>query len=371
MRDQRITKLAQNLIQYSVQLQPGEKLLIDLPNGGEEIASALVEEAYRAGGIPFVNLESEVIRKALLMGATKEQYEYQLKYDLERMKDMDAYIAVRRVDNLYQMSDVPADKMKIYTEYSGPLHLGERCKNTKWCILGYPTNSFAQMAHMSTAAFEDYYFDVCTLDYAKFTELMEPLRSLMAKTDKVHIKAPGTDLTFSIKGCWAGICGGRFNIPDGEVGLGEIVKDSVNGTIAYNVPSHYQGTVFTDTKFTFKNGKIVEATANDTEKLNAILDTDEGARYIGEFSIGTNPFMTHPIYNTLFDEKMIGSFHFTPGCNSSIHWDLIQSQKPECGGGEIWFDDVLIRKDGEFVLDELLHLNQEALKEALSNTRKE
>ena len=366
MRDSRITKLAENLIQYSVQLQPGEKLLIDLPNGGEEIATALVEETYRVGGIPFVNMESEVIRKALLLGATKEQYEYQLKYDLERMKDMDAYIGVRRVDNLYEMVDVPADKMKIYTEYSGPLHLGERCKHTKWCVLGYPTNSFAQMAHMSTQAFEEYYFKVCTLDYAKFNELMEPLRVVMSKTDQVHIKAPGTDLTFSIKNCWAGICSGRFNIPDGEVGTGEIVKESVNGTIAYNVPSNYQGTVFTDIQFTFKDGKIIRAISSDTEKLNAILDTDEGARYIGEFSIGTNPFMTQPIYNTLFDEKMIGSFHFTPGYNSSIHWDLIQSHKPECGGGEIWFDGVLIRKDGEFVLEELIHLNEEALKEALS-----
>ncbi|MDA3730888.1 aminopeptidase [Niameybacter massiliensis] len=366
MRDPRITKLAQNLIQYSVQLQAGEKLLIDLPNGGEEIATALVEEAYRVGGIPFVNLESEVIRKALLLGATKEQYEYQLKYDLERMKDMDAYIGVRKVDNLYQMSDVPSDKMKIYTEYSGPLHAKERCQNTKWCILGYPTNSFAQTAHMSTQAFEDYYFNVCALDYAKFHELMKPLHDLMDKTDKVHIIAPGTDLTFSIKDCWTSICSGRWNIPDGEVGMAGVVTDSVNGTIAYNVPSNYQGTIFTDVKFKFKDGKIVEATANETEKLNAILDTDEGARYICEFSLGTNPFMEQPIYNTLFDEKMIGTMHFTPGHNSAIHWDLIQSHKPQDGGGEIWFDGVLIRKDGEFVVKELLHLNKEALKKALS-----
>ncbi|MEG0085604.1 MAG: aminopeptidase [Niameybacter sp.] len=365
MRDQRITKLAQNLIQYSVQLQPGEKLLIDLPNGGDEIATALVEEAYRVGGIPFINYESEVVRKALLLGATREQYEYQLKYDLERMKDMDAYIAVRKVDNLYQMSDVPADKMKIYTEYSGPLHAKERCQNTKWCILAYPSNSFAQMAHMSTQAFEDYYFDVCALDYGKFHELMEPLKELMARTDQVHIKAPGTDLAFSIKGCWTSICSGRWNIPDGEVGMAGIVTESVNGTIAYNIPSHYQGTIFTDVKFTFKEGKIVEAVSNETEKLNAILDTDEGSRYICEFSLGTNPFMEQSIYNTLFDEKMIGTIHFTPGHNSSIHWDLIQSHKPQDGGGEIWFDGVLVRKDGEFVLEELLHLNQAALKEAL------
>ncbi|MGL4738808.1 MAG: aminopeptidase [Cellulosilyticaceae bacterium] len=365
MRDPRVTTLAKNIIGYSVSLKPGEKVLIDLPNGGEEIAQALIEAAYEVGGIPFVNMESEKVRKALLLGATKEQYDYQLKYDLERMKDMDAYIGIRRQDNLYQMVDVPADKMGIYTTYNGKLHLEERCKHTKWCVLGYPTDSFAQMAHMSTEAFENYYFDVCTLDYKKFTSLMEPLRALMGRTEQVHIKAPGTDITFSIKGCYVGICGGLFNIPDGEVGLGEIVKESVNGVIHYNVPSYYQGTVFTDICFKFQEGKIIEATANDTKRLNEILNTDEGARYIGEFSIGTNPFMEHVIYNTLFDEKMIGSFHLTPGAHSAIHWDLVQSHTPEFGGGEIWFDGVLVRKDGEFVLEELKHLNKEALIQAL------
>lgn len=223
---------------------------------------------------------------------------------------------------------------------------------------------------MSTEAFEDFYFNVCNLDYSKMSRAMNPLVELMNKTDQVKIVGPGTNLTFSIKGIPTIKCDGERNIPDGEVYTAPI-KDSVNGYISYNTPTIYQGFTYENIRFKFVNGQIVEATANDTEKINKVLDTDEGARFIGEFALGLNPYINKAIKDTLFDEKITGSFHLTPGNSydecpngnqSAIHWDLVCIQTPEYGGGEIYFDGVLVRKDGRFILPELQALNPEHLK---------
>ena len=195
------------------------------------------------------------------------------------------------------------------------------------------------------------------------------LVELMNRTDKVRLVAPGTDLTFSIKGIPAVKCSGRRNIPDGEVYTAP-VRDSVNGRITYNVPSKYNGKKFENISLVFKDGKIVEATANDSEAVNRVFDTDEGARYVGEFSFGVNPFIHDAMGDILFDEKIAGSIHFTPGScyeeapngnDSAIHWDLVLDMSADKGGGEIYMDDVLVRKDGIFVLDELKGLNPDAL----------
>lgn len=268
------------------------------------------------------------------------------------------------------MSDVPAEQMKKYSSiYSHNVHGKIRVPETKWVVLRYPNNSMAQQAKMSTEAFEDFYFNVCTLDYAKMSAAMDKLVAKMEKTDKVHIVGPGTDITFSIKGLPAIKCDGKLNIPDGEV-FSAPVKNSVNGRITYNTPSLYMGKEYKDVSLLFKDGKIIEATANETESLNKVLDTDEGARYVGEFAIGVNPYVDFPMLDILFDEKIKGSIHFTPGnsydeCDngnkSAVHWDLVLRQTKENGGGEIYFDDELIRKDGLFVSEDLKCLNPENL----------
>ncbi len=285
---------------------------------------------------------------------------------------MDAFIGVRGDDNSAELSDVPEDKLDMYSKlYSSPVHHDIRVPKTKWVVLRYPTPSMAQSAHQSLESFENFYFNVCNMDYKKMSDAMDKLVDLMNETDKVHIKGEGTDLTFSIKGIPAVKCDGICNIPDGEVYTAP-VKDSINGTLSYNTPSEYNSFTFDNVCLKFKDGKIIEATANDNERINKIFDTDEGARYIGEFAIGVNPYITKPMNNILFDEKIMGSFHFTPGnCyedannknKSAIHWDLVCIQTPEYGGGEIYFDDVLIRKDGLFVLEELKCLNPDNLKE--------
>ncbi|MGL5057060.1 MAG: aminopeptidase, partial [Fusobacteriaceae bacterium] len=308
--------------------------------------------------------------REILKGTTQEQLELMAKYELERMKGMDAYIGIRGGDNSTELSDVDSVKMKLYMDYFMKSVLDERVNNTKWVVLRYPNNSMAQLANTSLEDFEDFYFDVCNLDYSKMAKAMDPLVDVLNRTDKVRITGPGTDLTFSIKGINAVKCSGLRNIPDGEVYTAP-VKDSVNGVISYNTPSNYQGYTYENIVFNFENGKIIKATANNTDKINEILNTDEGARYIGEFAIGVNPYILKPMKDTLFDEKIAGSIHFTPGQaykianngnNSNIHWDLVLIQRDDFGGGEIYFDDVLVRKDGIFVLDELKVLNPENLK---------
>ncbi|NEU29975.1 aminopeptidase [bacterium LRH843] len=371
MRDPRIELLAKNLITYSVDLQKGEKVLIENFGLQRELVTALVQEAYNAGGYPFVLLKDHRVDRSLLLGATEEQLSMMASFEAQVMSEMDAYIGLRAGDNISELSDVPNDKIALHGKTIGTkVHREIRVPKTKWVVLRYPSPSMAQLANTSTEAFEDFYFDVCNLDYSKMDKAMDGLVALMDRTDKVQIKGPGTDLTFSIKNIPAIKCAGLRNIPDGEVYTAP-VKDSINGTISYNTPSPYQGFTFENISFTFENGKIIDATANDTERITAILDTDKGARYIGEFAIGVNPFILHPMKDILFDEKIDGSFHLTPGqCyeeasndnHSNIHWDIVMIQRPEYGGGEIYFDDVLIRKNGRFVLPELQSLNPEYLK---------
>ncbi|MUT66786.1 aminopeptidase [Paenibacillus sp. NEAU-GSW1] len=371
MRDPRLQKLAANLAGYSIDVQPGDNVLIDMIGSEKELAKCLIEEVTKRGGRPFVELSDRSVLRTMLKNATKEQLELWAERDLARMKQMQGYIAVRSGDNANELSDVPDDKMKLYDQiYMNPVHMEERVKRTKWVVLRYPTPSMAQLAQMSTESFENFYFDVCNLDYAKMDRAMDSLHALMKRTDRVRIVSPGTDLTFSIQNIGAKKCSGHRNIPDGEV-YSAPVRDSVQGKITYNAPSVYSGVSFQNISFTFENGKIVEATSNNTQRLNEILDADEGARYVGEFAIGFNPYILHPMNDILFDEKIAGSLHFTPGQayedtdngnRSSIHWDLVLIQRPEYGGGEIYFDDVLIRKDGIFVLPELEALNPENLK---------
>ncbi|MEG0767737.1 MAG: aminopeptidase [Clostridia bacterium] len=370
MKDPRMIQLAKNLIQYSCHLQPGERVLIENTGLQTAFVAELVEQAYAVGGVPFVQIHEPAIHRALLLHATDEQLDQLAALDAARMQQMQAYIGLRAGDNSFETSDVPAQQLQRYAmRYSQVVHSKIRVPHTKWVVLRYPSPSMAQQAGMSTEAFENHYFNVCNLDYAKMSRAMDALVARMEQTDRVHILGPGTDLSFSIKGLPAIKCDGKLNIPDGEV-FAAPIKDSVNGTLHINAPSLYQGTTFENIHLTFQGGRLVDAQCNDTVRMNQILDTDTGARFVGEFAIGVNPYINSAMKDTLFDEKIAGSFHFTPGncydeCNngnhSAIHWDLVCIQTPTYGGGEMYFDDVLVRKDGLFVVDDLLCLNPDAL----------
>lgn len=373
MLDPRITKLAELLCTHSCELTEADTLLVHAFDIPEEAVAEVVRVAQSKGAKVAVRLESSLVRRQILHGLTEESVKLVAKVEKYEMEQMTAYIALRGTNNYAELGDVPGDLMNLWSkEYTTPVVFGVRVPKTKWVALRWPSPGMAQQANMSTPAFEKFYFDVCTMDYGRMAKASAPLQDLMERTDRVRLVGPGTDCSFSIKGIGAVACSGDRNIPDGEC-FSAPVKDSVNGVVQYNTVSLYQGTEFKDIKLTMKDGKIVDASAGaQTELINKILDTDPGARYFGEFAIGFNPYVLHPMKDTLFDEKIAGSFHFTPGNSydppggngnvSSIHWDIVNIQRPEYGGGEIWFDDVMIRKDGIFLLPELEGLNPDNLK---------
>jgi len=363
--DPRNDKLADILVNYSCRVQKGELVYVEMKGVPTmELGKAVIRKVTKAGGVPFWFYNDESIIRQFLLTNNETQIKAFAKFHLSMMKQTQCYIGIRGSNNPFDLNDIPPAKMKAFnTLYYKPVHLEQRVMKTKWVVLRFPNDAMAQLAQMPQEAFEKYYYDVCCIDYAKMSKAMDPLVKLMAKTNKVRIKGPGeTDLTFSIKGIPIVKCDGHRNIPDGEVYTAP-VRDSVNGVIAYNTPSLEEGTVFENIRFEFKKGKIVKATNSvDVKKMNHILDSDPGARYVGEFAIGVNPMIKEPMKDTLFDEKIDGSIHFTPGqCykeapngnNSTIHWDLVMIQRKDYGGGEIWFDNRLIRKDGEFVIPEL------------------
>ena len=369
MNDPRFDQLAKLLTTFSVNLQAGEKVLIDAFDVPDAMTVALIRATRARGAVPLVQVHHARVSRELSREAQEEGFDIHSAVQLAQMKRMDAYIAFRGGDNMTEMSDVPPEKMKLVSKKMKPV-LDWRVKKTKRCVLRWPTPSMAQGAGMSTEGFEDFYFNVCTLDYRKMEPGMRALKAAMEETDLVEIRGPGTDLRFSIKGIKAIPCGGTHNIPDGEVFTAP-VKNSVQGVVQYNAPTVYQGTAFDNVRLEFKDGKIVKATANNTEKLNAILDSDPGARYIGEFAIGFNPHVLQPMRDILFDEKINGSFHFTPGqCyeqtengnRSQVHWDLVNIQREDYGGGTIHFDGKLVRENGRFVPKALQALNPERLK---------
>lgn len=371
MKDPRIEQLAKNLIQYSIKLQPGEKLLIEVDGLETPLAKELVKQAYAVGGVPFLLIHNHELLREVIIGCTKEQLEAMASYDLNRVNDMQAYILIRAGENMSELSGVSPDQMALYRKHYAQKINGTRYHHTKWCILRYPNHAMAQQANMSTEDMEDLYFNVCNLDYSKMDRAMDNLVALMNQTDKVKLTGPGTDLTFSIKGMPVMKDAGLMNLPDGEV-YTMPVKESVHGYITYNTPSLKEGFTYDQIRFEVKDGRIIQATANDTERINRLLDTDQGSRFFGEFGIGLNPYIEKPMKDTLFDEKIWGSYHFTPGCVpigspgnenwSELHWDIVNIQRPEYGGGEIWFDDLLVRKEGLFIPESLHALNPDNLK---------
>ncbi len=371
--DPRYNTLAENLVGYSISLKKGERVLIDAFDVPDAMVVALVRAIRAKKGIPHVQLHHARVTRELIREVTEEQVDFQAKHELARMKGMDAYIALRGAHNIFENADVPSKRMQLYMKTMRPVQ-NHRVGKTKWVVLRWPTPAMAQQSLTSTESFEDFYFRVCCMDYSRLVPGEKALKRLIDKTETVEIKGPGTDLKFSIKGLEAIMAIGTRNIPDGEVFTAP-VKDSVEGVITYNVPTVYQGVSFDNVRFEFEKGKIVKSSCTgDNRKLKAILDSDPGSRYIGEFAIGFNPHIKEPMRDTLFDEKIAGSIHFTPGQayegvadngnRSQVHWDIVSIQRKDYGGGEIWFDGKLIRKDGIFIPKSLHKLNPEYLLES-------
>ncbi|MCH2140445.1 MAG: aminopeptidase [Phycisphaerales bacterium] len=372
MHDPRMTRLAELLVSHSTCMQAGEHLLIEAFDAPEAMVVELVRAARARGAHAHVAIRSSRVMRALVESGADEQFKEMAGSDLDRMQRMDAYIGLRGGHNINEMAGVADDRMKSWGGlYMKPVHLQQRVNHTRWCVLRWPTPSMAQLAGKSTESFEDFYFDVCTLDYAAMSSAAQALQTRMKSADRVHLRGPGdTDLKFSLKDIPAVACTGSHNIPDGEC-FSAPVRESVEGVIHFNTPTVYQGISFRNVRLEFSEGRIVNHDAEvGAEHLARVFDTDEGARYVGEFAIGFNPYVREPMMDILFDEKIAGSLHFTPGQayedadngnRSDIHWDLVLIQREDYGGGEIVFDDEVIRRNGEFVVDDLLPLNADQL----------
>ena len=364
--EEKIRKLASTIVHYSLALKKDEKVLINYQSDvSKDLIKYLIEEIKAVGAVCYLNHIDPILNSMVSEITTKERMKLLKDYQSFENEHFDAFIQIRYAVNDYEGKNI---NPKIIHELGEFLkdEQDERINNKRWVLLNYPSILDAYKAKMKIDEFREFAFDVMTVDYRLMSEAILPLKELMDKTDKVRIVSPKTDLTFSIKRMKSIPCTGDKNIPDGEV-YSAPIKDSVNGTITYNTPSPYQGNVYHNVSLTFENGKIIKATCDEGEEaINKIFDADEGARYIGEFSLGFNPKILYPMGDILYDEKILGSLHFTPGraykdCyngnDSSIHWDMVLIQREDFGGGEIYFDDVLIRKDGMFVLDELKPLN--------------
>ncbi len=360
MTDERIRRLAENVLKYSVGLKKGERIYIEaFGNSTQDFFRELIAVSSKIGATPFYYFNDESFTRSFLLNASEAAIKAHGEIHRRLMAESDAYVAVRGNDDVFALSDVPEKKMALYRKnYLQPVHSEVRVPQTRWCVMRYPNPAMAALSRMSLKEFEDFYFDACLVDYRKMEKELQPLKKLMDRTDKVRIVAPGTDISFSIKGIGSVICCGHRNIPDGEVYTAP-VKNSVNGVVQFNTDTTYNGIFFSNIRLVFKDGKIIEASSLvNNDKLQKILNQDEGARYLGEFSFGMNPFITKPILDILFDEKIAGSFHMAignayttadNGNRSAIHWDLIQIQTPEKGGGEIYFDGRVVRRNGKLL----------------------
>jgi len=371
-----LRNLVHILLNHSCMVNANDKVMIEAIDIPEEVIMYLLDTLNQKKAIPLLNLKSQALMNRIAKNATPETFDLIAEMEINQMKQAQCFIGLRAVNNIYEMADVPADKKKIVlNHYIKPVHYAYRNNHLKWVYFRYPTPAMAQNASMSTQSFETYYFYTVIIDYRMLKEQMQPLAKLMENTNNVRIEAPNTDLSFSIKGMGCFGSAGEHNIPDGEV-YSAPIKDSINGKILFNVDSVYYGTHFQNIQLEFNAGRIFKAISKkNLERLIEILNMDEGARYIGEFAIGLNPFIDKPINDILFDEKMYGSIHLAignaypnadNGNRSSIHWDLILNQRQEYGGGKLYFDDVLVKKNGLFVLPELEHLNAEKLKSIVS-----
>jgi len=362
--DSRDVRLARTIVRYSLDVQPGERVLLDFRGASTTgLLRETVSEIARAGGVPFPLPGDDSVSARFLRDATEGQVRSWGGIHDALMRQMQCYVRVNGTDNPFDTSDVGDEALRWEREhYMRPVHLEYRVKNTKWVVLRYPTHSMAQQARMSRESFAALYYDVCDLDWVRFSRAMDPLKALMERTDRVRLTAEGTDVTFSIRDIPVVKCDGRMNLPDGEVFTAP-VRDSVNGVVTYNAGSIYSGTSWDWIRLGFENGRVADIEASsDVDKLRRILRTDEGASYIGEFSFGLNPRLHRAIKDTLFDEKIYGSFHTALGqCyettengnRSSIHWDLVCIQTADYGGGNVWMDDALVRENGHWVHPDL------------------
>jgi aminopeptidase len=368
MTDLRIEKLADVLVNYSVAVQPGDKVLIQ----GETIASPLFLAVYarvlQAGGHPLLMPSLSGTQELLFRYASDEQLQHIPEPFKLMIETYDVLISLTGTENTKALSNVDPAKTVLRSQAQAEIVKTYMARSAagelRWVVALFPTNAHAQDAEVSLSEYEDFAYGACLPDsddpvgyWKRFSAWQQKIVDWLKGKERVHVVGPETDLRLNVAGRTFINCDGKYNMPDGEVFTGP-VEDSVEGHVYFSYPAIYAGREVSGVRLWFENGQVVKATAEKNEDfLRQTLDTDEGARRVGEFAIGTNKGITQFTRQILFDEKINGSFHMALGFSipesggqneSSIHWDMICDMRD---GGEIWVDDELLYKDGDFVIE--------------------
>jgi aminopeptidase len=359
--------ISELIVHHSLCLKRGERVLIDVIGQPEEFIKELVNCVYKIGAEPIVQYFPVGLMKSLISGVSPGQLAFWVKNQLNLLENVQAYVSIREEENSYEYYDLPDDTYKLYvSQYVKPTQM-KALGLERWLLLKLPTAGMAQKAKLSTEGLNRLFYNSISMNYREFASKVQPLADRLSHTDRVRIVSPYTDLQFSIKGIPNLICDGKFNLPDGEIFTAPVLN-TVQGEIRFNISTTFLGRVYSDIQLEFNKGKLVKATGNCPDDIMALLSTDEGASRIGEFGIGLNPYIQQPTNNLCFDEKMAGSVHLAMGqCfslasngnESSIHIDFVLCQLESFGGGEMYFDDKLVRKNGLFIEPELQYLNDD------------
>ncbi|MDF2520141.1 MAG: hypothetical protein K0R84_769 [Clostridia bacterium] len=355
MKDVRVEKLASVLLNHSLKVKAGENLVIRAYYNAKPLVDEVYKQGIKAGLNVFTHVLISEHTKFFMENATEKQFENVNKFLEAAYEQADAFVVIEAPDNVKHLSKVSSEKNMRHNKAASPLI--KKITNKRWVMTNFPTHSFAQEADMSLEEYEDMLFDATLVDYKQMDREMDKVVEIFDKAETIRIVGKDTDLTFSIKDRKGIKCSGANNIPDGEVFYAP-VTNSANGHIYYEFPAIKYGIQVDGIRLEFKDGKVVKATADKNEEfLNKMLDSDEGARYLGEFGIGMNLGIQKFIKNILFDEKIGGTIHLAVGNayeesggdnRSVVHWDMIKELRVD---GEIYADGKLVQKNGSFIYE--------------------
>jgi len=356
MTDPRTTRLADILVNHSLRVKRGDRVMIA---ASSELAKPLVIEAYRkvleAGGHPQTRIAFEELSGILFNEASKSQLTHFPETKLYEAENMDCFINIRAAANKRALSNVDPKRMAMRGKAMKPI--SEIIVNRKrWVLCNFPTNSLAQEADMSLAEYEAFLYGATNINWDGVQKRGKSLKRLLDRGRRITIVGKETEITIGIEGRKGVPCFGERNMPDGEVYVSPL-EESAEGHIYFETPAIYQGSEVAGIRLTFKGGKVVEASAEKNESfLIDMLNTDRGARYLGEVGIGINYGIKSFSKDILFDEKIGGTVHLALGRSyekaggkndSAIHWDIIKDLRK---GGELYIDRKLIQKNGKFLV---------------------
>ncbi|MCD4802139.1 MAG: aminopeptidase [Anaerolineales bacterium] len=364
--DPRIQTLAKILVEHSARVVPGDRVAIEATTAAEPLVRALFQEILTHGGFPYPLLKFPEQNRELFSFGSDDQLSHVDQLRSQVYNQFESRIRIHSLTNPNQLVDFPPEKQTIFQQAQSPILATQMDRGArdefKWVTTLFPTPAYAREAGMSLTVFEDFVYEACFADRDNPIDLWQQVKenqkaalSLFQGHDRIQLKGPNIDLELSVKDRTFINCFGTNNMPDGEIFTGP-VEESLNGWVRYSYPAIYSGVTVKGVELTFKDGKVIQASAEEQEDyLLKLLDTDPGARYVGEFAVGMNTGIQQFSGNILFDEKIGGTIHIAIGAGypetgsknkSALHWDMICDMRSD---STITVDNSLVYQDGEFL----------------------